>query len=64
MGRPEEDVDQKEKEVLLIVVANAVVYPRTVMVHPGDAALANRAVVALGSFNCVTLFALLAQDYF
>lgn len=34
-----EDVDEELEEELLIVVADAVVDPRAVMVHAGDAAL-------------------------
>jgi hypothetical protein len=37
--------------VLLVVVAHTVVDPGTVVVHPGDAPLAGRAVVRLRRFD-------------
>ena len=42
---PEHDVGREEDEVLLVVSTNAVVYPRAVVVHPGDAVRADTAVV-------------------
>ena len=59
METAQENVNQEQQEVLLVVVADAVVHPGAVVVHAGDAALAGRAVVALGHFDCVTFFALL-----
>ena len=57
-----EDVDKEQEEVLLIVVTDAVVHPRTVVVHAGDAALAGRAVVALRDLDGVALFAATGKD--
>lgn len=45
MGGPVEDVDKEEDEMLLVVEANAVVDPRTVVVHPCNAVLADGAVM-------------------
>ena len=39
MCASQEDVDEELQEELLIVVANAVIYPRTMVVHPCDTSL-------------------------
>lgn len=57
VGAAEEDVEQEEQEVLLVVVADAVVDPRAVVVHPRDATFAGRTVVTLRYFDCVALLA-------
>lgn len=45
VGGANEDVEEEQQEVFLVVDAYAVVYPRAMMVHFGDATLANTAVV-------------------
>ena len=57
MGTPEEHVDQKQDEVLLVVIAHAVVDPRAVVVHASDATLARAAVVAQGNLDSLTFLA-------
>jgi hypothetical protein len=57
MDTPEEHIDQEQDEVLLIVVAHAIVHPWTVMVHASHTTLTRWAVVALGHLDRVTLFA-------
>jgi len=42
--------------MLLIPVADAVVDPRAMMVHPGDALLASRAMMTLGNLYFIALF--------
>ena len=59
METAKENVSQEEQEVLLVVVADAVVHPGAVVVHTGDAAIAGRAVVASRHFDCVAFFAVL-----
>ena len=61
MGTTEEDIDKKEEEMLLVVVAHAVVDPWTVVIHPGDAPLANRAVMTLGHLNRKAFLAFLSH---
>jgi hypothetical protein len=39
MDTPEEHIDQEQDEVLLIVVAHAIVHPWTVMVHASHTTL-------------------------
>ena len=38
---PKEDIDQEQEEVLLVIIPNAVVDPRAVVIHPGDASVAS-----------------------
>jgi hypothetical protein len=45
-NRSEVEVEQHENEELSVFVPDAVVYPRTVMIHIHDASTANRAVMA------------------
>ena len=46
MDRAQENVNEELQEKLLVVVTNAIVDPGAVMVHPGDAALTDRAMMA------------------
>ena len=62
MGTTQENIDQEQEEVLLIIETNAVVNPRAVMVHSGNASLASRAMMAQWNFNRVTLRAFLGED--
>lgn len=62
MEAAEEDVDEEEQEVLLVVVADAVVHPRAMVVHAGDAPLAGRAVMALRRLERGASLALLRQN--
>jgi hypothetical protein len=57
-----EDVNQEKNKVLLIVVAYTIIDPRTVMVHPSDASLTRRAMVALRHLNSFTLLANSRED--
>ena len=41
MRASQEHVDQKQQKVLLVIIPNAIVYPRTVVVHPRNASTAN-----------------------
>lgn len=61
VGAAQEDVYEEQKEVLLVVEANAVVDPRAVMIHPGNAPLADGAVVALRHLDGQALLAFLAH---
>ena len=47
--------------MLLIIISNAVVNPRTVMVHLGDATLTSGAVVAIWDLYGLALFACFLQ---
>ena len=62
VGAAQEGVDQEEQEVLLVVKANAVVDPGTVMIHTGNAPTARGAVMALRYFDRRTLPALARKD--
>ena len=50
-------VDQEKNKVLLIIVAHAIINPRAVMLHPSDASLTRRAVMALRHLDSLTLLA-------
>ena len=58
----QEDVDEEEQEVLLVRVADAVVHPRAVVVHAGDASATGRAVMALRSLQRHAFLALLRKE--
>ena len=60
--RTQEDVHEELQEKLLVVVANAVVDPWTVVVHAGDASLTNRTVMTQGRFHRVALLAVLSDN--
>ena len=64
MGTPKEHVNQKEKEVFLIVIANTIIDPWTMVVHSCYATLANRAMMAGWSLQSIALFAFLCQSLF
>ena len=64
MEASKEDIDQEQDKVLLIIIPNAVVDPRAVVVHPGYASVASWAVMALRHFYGVTLSALLRKNWF
>ena len=46
VDRAQEHVYEELQEKLLVVIANAIVDPGAVMVHPGDASLTDRAMMA------------------
>jgi hypothetical protein len=48
--------------MLLGVITDAVIYPRAVMVHSGDAVLADRTVMRMWRLDRITLFAFLRHD--
>jgi hypothetical protein len=52
-----EDVDEEQEEVLLVIIANAVVDPGTVMVHPRNTSFARRTVVRHWSLDRQALLA-------
>jgi len=54
-----EQINQKEDEVMMVVETHTIANPRTVMVHPGNACVANMAVMNSISF---ALFAILAKS--
>mmetsp|Transcript_18284 Transcript_18284/g.42085 ORF Transcript_18284/g.42085 Transcript_18284/m.42085 type:complete len:139 (+) Transcript_18284:738-1154(+) len=57
VGRTRPGVDQEEQKVLEIVSPNAVVHPRTVVVHPADTSVADPAVMRHGWFEGLALAA-------
>lgn len=57
-----EDVDEEEKKVLLVVVADAVIDPGAVVVHARDTTLAGRAMVTLRYFDGVAFYASALKD--
>ena len=61
MHGAQEDVDEELEEELLVVVAYTVIDPRAVMVHSGNASLADRAVMAQGRLHRVALSAVLGH---
>ena len=62
MRRAKPDVDQELEEKFLVIEANAIVDPRAVVVHSGDASLANRAVMTLWRFHGIALLTFLRED--
>ena len=61
MHGAQEDVDEELEEELLVVVAYTVIDPRAVMVHSGNATLADRTVMAQGRLHRVALSAVLGH---
>lgn len=59
MASADEHVDQEKQEVFLVEETDTVVDPRAVMVHSGNAVLADGAVMAAGRLHRVALLALL-----
>ena len=57
VGDADPQVKDEEQEVALIVQANAVVYPWTVMIHTEHTAIADRAVMRPRGFDNVAAFA-------
>lgn len=54
-----EHIDQEEDEMLLVIVTNTVVNPRTMMIHSCNASLADGAVMRVRWLDTVTLLAFL-----
>jgi hypothetical protein len=61
MQGPNKNIEQKQQKVFLVVIANAVVNPGTVVVHASDAAAARRTVVCAWGFQSRAFFALACQ---
>lgn len=49
---------RKQHEILLVILAHAIIHPRTVMVHLPDASLAHRTVMGAFRFDAAALRAL------
>jgi hypothetical protein len=47
MATSEENVNQKETEVLLIVIPDTVIHPRTVVIHMSNTSFASRAMMRM-----------------
>ena len=63
VGCSETQIQNKEKEVSQIIEANAVVDPRTVVVHNKHTPVADRAVVRSGGLHLIALVALLWPEF-
>jgi hypothetical protein len=61
MQGPDKNIEQKQQKVFLVVIANTVVNPGTVVVHASDAATARRTVVCAWGFQSRAFFALTCQ---
>jgi hypothetical protein len=61
MCAPQEDINQKQQKVFLVVIANTVVHPGTVVIHPCYTPAANRAVVGCGRLDAVALLTFLVH---
>lgn len=57
-----EHIDQEENEVLLVVVADTVIDPRTVVVHSGNTTFASRTMVTLWNFYSIAFLAATLKD--
>ena len=55
---------QEQQEMLLVIVANAVIDPWTVMIHPSNAALARGAVVTLRYLQSVAFLTTTLKNRF
>ena len=64
MAAAEGDVHKELKEELLVVEAKTIVHPRAVVVHSGDAVLADRTVVAHGRLDAIALFTCFGEYLF
>jgi hypothetical protein len=62
MPRAIEHINQEEDEMLLIVVTNAIIDPRAMMIHSSNASFASRAVMRMGRLDTVTLLALFGKN--
>jgi len=51
MTTSKENINQKEAEVLLIVIADTVIHPWTVVIHMSNTSLANRAMMRMGRLD-------------
>ena len=61
MRRPNKHIKQELEEVLLIIVADTIIYPWAMMVHFGDASLADAAVMAQRRLDAIALVAVFSQ---
>lgn len=58
MTTSEKDIKQKEAEMFLIVITDAVIHPRTVMIHMCNASLASRTMMWMRRLDRIALLAL------
>ena len=56
-----EHIKQKQYKVLLCIISHTIINPWTMMVHPTDTSLTNRAMMAVWRLNRVTFLALFGQ---
>ena len=55
------DVNEEENEMLLCIVTDTIVHPRTMMIHSGDTVLADRAVMTVGRLYGIAFLAFLGH---
>ena len=63
MCTPVKDIEEEKYKVFLSIVANAIVNPRAVMIHPSYASLAYTAMMRVWWFYRVTFLALLGHNF-
>lgn len=63
MATSQEHINKKQYEVFLVIVAHAVINPRTVVIHSCNTTFTNRAMMWMRRLNRVALFALLRHNF-